>query len=318
VIRPQIAVTLGDPRGVGPEVAREAIDSLDREGLGASLVVVGPDGILDQHEPFPMGMAPQPDLDPADADAGSAAARAIECAVEMALAGEVHAIVTGPVHKPSLRAAGWDVPGQTEMLAGLTGAERVGMLMAAERTSLGSPLRVLLATTHLALRDVPAAVTETLLVEQTELLAGTLRSDWGIEQPRLALCAFNPHASDGGLFGTEEASVYAPALDRLREAGLCVKGPVPADTVFCRALGGEFDAVVVPYHDVGMAAFKTVAFGSGVNVTIGLPFIRTSPDHGTAFDIAGKGRADGSSMLEAIRLATLLANRRFDMGSAHV
>jgi len=263
-------------------------------------------------------MAPQPDLDPADADAGSAAARAIEYAVEMALAGEVHAIVTGPVHKPSLRAAGWDVPGQTEMLAGLTGAERVGMLMAAERTSLGSPLRVLLATTHLALRDVPAAVTETLLVEQTELLAGTLRSDWGIEQPRLALCAFNPHASDGGLFGTEEASVYAPALDRLREAGLCVKGPVPADTVFCRALGGEFDAVVVPYHDVGMAAFKTVAFGSGVNVTIGLPFIRTSPDHGTAFDIAGKGRADGSSMLEAIRLATLLANRRFDMGSAHV
>jgi 4-hydroxythreonine-4-phosphate dehydrogenase len=192
------------------------------------------------------------------------------------------------------------------------------MLMCAERTRLGSPLRVLLATTHLALRDVPAALDEALLVEQTELLDSALRNDWGIERPRVALCAFNPHASDGGLFGQEEALVYAPALERLRGGGLCIAGPVPADTVFSRALAGEFDGVVAPYHDVGMAAFKTVSFGTGVNVTIGLPFIRTSPDHGTAFDIAGTGTADSSSMVEALRLAARLANARFDMGMAHV
>lgn len=316
--RPHIAVTLGDPRGVGPEVALEAIATLEEEGLPASLVVVGPQGVVDRQQGLPLTTAAPTSSDLSDADAGSTCTRAIERAVEMALAGEIHAVVTGPVHKPSLRAAGWDVPGQTEMLAQLAGAERVGMLMAAERTRLGSPLRVLLATTHLALRDVPAAMNESLLVGQTELLAGALRNDWGFARPRMALCAFNPHASDGGLFGTEEAEAYAPAITRLREAGLCVEGPIPADTVFSRALAGEFDAVVAPYHDVGMAAFKTVAFGSGVNVTIGLPFIRTSPDHGTAFDIAGTGRADSSSMLEAVRLAARLANARFDMGQAHV
>lgn len=312
MFRPQIAVTLGDPRGVGPEVALEAIGTLAAEGLQASVIVVGPDGLLDRRAALPSAESDS------DADAGAFAARAIERSVELALAGKVHAIVTGPLHKPSLRAAGWDVPGQTEMLARLTGADRVGMLMATERTGSGAPLRVLLATTHLALRDVPTAVTETLLVEQSELLVDALRRDWGIERPRIALCALNPHASDAGLFGTEEASVYAPALEHLGGRGLCVKGPIPADTVFSRALAGEFDAVVAPYHDVGMAAFKTVSFGSGVNVTIGLPFIRTSPDHGTAFDIAGTGRADSSSMLEALRLAVRLANARFDTGSTHV
>ena len=317
MFRPQIAVTLGDPRGVGPEVARAAIDALDEEAF-AALCVVGPDGVLDGRGPFPAASPPTPGHDGTDVEAGTAAARAIERAVAMALRGEVHGVVTGPLHKPSLRAAGWNVPGQTELLSALAGEARVGMLMAAERTRLDAPLRVLLATTHLALRDVPGAVDESLLVDQTELLANALRTDWGIERPRVALCALNPHASDGGLFGDEEASVYAPALTRLRASGLQVEGPVPADTVFSRALAGEFDAVVAPYHDVGMAAFKTVAFGTGVNVTIGLPFIRTSPDHGTAFDIAGRGRADASSMLEAIRLAARLANTRFDTGQAHV
>jgi 4-hydroxythreonine-4-phosphate dehydrogenase len=250
-----------------------------------------------------------------DADAGLAAARSIELAVAAALRGEIHAIVTGPVHKPSLHAAGWNVPGQTEMLGSLAGAERVGMLMAAETTRLGGPLRVLLATTHLPLRDVPNAVTTTLLVEQAALLAEALETDWRIAAPRIGLCALNPHASDGGLFGHEEARVFEPAAAQLRARGVNVTGPVPADTVFARALAGELDAVVSPYHDVGMAAFKTVSFGSGVNVTLGLPFVRTSPDHGTAFDIASTQRADESSMLEAIRLAARLANARFDMGS---
>jgi len=250
--------------------------------------------------------------DGSEKDAGRVAADAIRRAVEMALSGTIEAIVTAPLHKPALRAAGWDVPGQTEMLQRLAGAERVGMLMSAERTAVGGPLRILLATTHLPLRDVCGVVTEDLLVEQSLLLARALGRDWRIEEPRLALCALNPHASDGGLFGDEEARVFRPAVHRLAGLGVRVEGPLPADTVFQRALTGAFDAVVAPYHDVGMAAFKTVAFGFGVNVTLGLPFVRTSPDHGTAFDLAGRGKANPSSMLEALRLAHRLARARFD------
>jgi 4-hydroxythreonine-4-phosphate dehydrogenase len=161
-------------------------------------------------------------------------------------------------------------------------------------------------------------VDERLLVAQSELLHRALRIDWAIAEPRIGICALNPHASDGGLFGSEERMVFAPAVAHLRARGIDVTGPVPADTVFSRALAGDFDAVVAPYHDVGMAAFKTVSFGTGVNVTLGLPFVRTSPDHGTAFDLAGKGKADDSSMLEALRLGARLARARFDTGQAHV
>ncbi len=314
--QPRIALTPGDPRGIGPEVIRVALTALAGEIERARVVVVGPEGVLG--DDALVRYAHRSDALGSDQAAGAASAAAIERAVEMALAGELHGIVTGPVHKPSLHAAGRKVPGQTEMLAALAGADRVGMLMAAERTRLGAPLRVLLATTHRALRDVPAALDAALLVEQTTLLEAALRNDWRIERPRVALCALNPHASDGGLFGDEEERVYAPALATLRDAGLDVDGPLPADTVFSRALAGDFDAVVAPYHDVGMAAFKTVSFGTGVNVTLGLPFVRTSPDHGTAFDIAGTGRADPSSMVEAIRLAIRLSNARFDTGMGHV
>jgi 4-hydroxythreonine-4-phosphate dehydrogenase len=309
VFRPRIAVTLGDPRGIGPEVAERALARLANGESPADFEVVF-------HEPAATLRTYARPM--SDADAGAAAARSLEAAVEGALGGHFHAVVTAPLHKPSLHAAGWDVPGQTEMLAELTGSHPVGMLMAAERTKLGSPLRVLLATTHLALRDVPDAVTESLLVEQGTLLDAALRGDWGVRQPRLALCALNPHASDGGLFGDEEARTLAPAVATLRARGVRIDGPFPADTVFSRALGDEFDAVIAPYHDVGMAAFKTAAFGSGVNVTIGLPFVRTSPDHGTAFDIAGSGRADASSMTEALELAARLAHARFDTSSHDV
>jgi 4-hydroxythreonine-4-phosphate dehydrogenase len=196
------------------------------------------------------------------------------------------------------------------LLQRLSGAHDVGMLMAAETTRLGGPLRVLLATTHLALRDVPARITTELLKRQARLLHQALHTDWAIAQPRLALCALNPHASDQGLFGDEEAQVMQPAVSRLRAEGIDISDALPADTVFSRTLRGEFDAVIAPYHDVGMAAFKTVAFGGGVNVTLGLPFVRTSPDHGTAFDIAGQGRADAGSMLESLRLAARLTRAR--------
>ena len=234
------------------------------------------------------------------------------------MGGRAHAIVTGPLHKPSLHRAGWRVPGQTEMLRELSGSAGVGMLMVAERTKLDAPLRVLLATTHLPLRLVPEALTSELLSQQIGLAHEALLRDWALDPPRLALCGLNPHASDGGLFGDEEKRIFAPSIDAALAAGIALEGPLPADTVFSRALEGDFDAVVAPYHDVGMAAFKTVSFGSGVNVTIGLPFIRTSPDHGTAFDLAGTNRARPTSMIEALRLASTLAKNRFDMDSAGV
>lgn len=313
---PRLAVTPGDPRGVGPEVADRAIRRFQETHPAVELSIVGPDGPLDLDDLSTLAVEHRKDGDPIAA--ATVAARSIERAVEMARAGEIHAVITAPLHKPSLHAAGWPLPGQTEMLARLSDVDHVGMLMAAERTKLEGALRVLLVTTHLALRDVPAAVTAERLFDRVALLYRSLQIDWGLAHPRIGVCALNPHASDGGLFGDEEARVFAPALSRLRSAGIPVAGPLPADTVFSRALNGDFDAVAAPYHDVGMAAFKTVSFGSGVNVTLGLPFIRTSPDHGTAFDIAGQDRADPSSMIEALVLAHRLAKNRFDTSHADV
>lgn len=297
----RLALTLGDPRGIGPEVVAAARRALAHE---VDLLVVGP-----------QGAGPAPDVATGSwsggktdvAEAGAAAGAAIEAATRLALDGQVDGVVTGPIDKAALAAAGYRFPGHTEMLQHLAGAPEVVMLMAAERTRVGGALRVVLATTHLALRDVAAALTMEKLVRQAALTARGLRDGWGIPSPRLALCALNPHASDGGLFGDEEARIMAPAIAALRAEGVDIAGPLPADTVFVRAVRGEFDAVVAPYHDVGMAAFKTASFGAGVNVTLGLPFVRTSPDHGTALDIAGLGLADPGSMIEAVRLAARLA-----------
>jgi len=305
VSRPRIAVTLGDPRGIGPEVARAALDDPEIAAL-AEWTVVGAEGWEGPGSAVSVGRwAPGDGI----AAAGRIAGEAVRRATELALAGEVDALVTAPLDKAAFHAGGWRFPGHTEMLHALAGVPDVAMMMAAERTALGGPLRVVLATTHLALRDVPAALSAELLVRQARLVHAALRGQWGIAEPRIALCAVNPHASDGGLFGDEEARIVAPALEALCAAGIAASGPIPADTVFTRALRGEFDAVVAPYHDVGMAAFKTAAFGSGVNVTLGLPFPRTSPDHGTALDIAGRGIADASSMKEAVLLAVRLAGR---------
>ena len=304
----RLAVTPGDPRRTGPEDVGKAARGLhDDFGDGVQLRFIGAD-------PAP-GTLPGPveavgTFDGSLSSAGKISGHAIETAVRLAMAGEVDGIVTGPIHKPALRAAGYPEPGHTELLQRLTGVPAVGMLMAAEETRLGGALRVLLATTHIALEAVVEAVTIELIESQTVLLADELRRGWGIHTPRIALCALNPHASDGGLFGDQEARVLEPAVASLRKSGLAVQGPLPADTVFARMLSGEYDAVVAPYHDVGMAAFKTVSFGGGVNVTLGLPFPRTSPDHGTAFDLVGQGRADPRSTLQALRLAAGLARRR--------
>ncbi len=305
---PVLAVTLGDPAGIGPEVAAAALRQAGALDPAPELVVVGPTGTVAD------GTATRFDaVGHWDGDAGQAgtlAYRAIERAARMALDGLVDGIVTGPIDKAALNAAGHAWPGHTELLAALSGVTDVSMMMCAETTLLGGPLRVVLATTHVPLAAVPGLLSADLLIRQSRIAAAALRDAWGITAPRIALCAFNPHASDGGLFGDEEARVYAPALAALRQEGLDVDGPLPADTVFLRAAQGAFDAVIAPYHDVGMAAFKTVSFGRGANVTLGLPFVRTSPDHGTARDIAGRGQADASSMITAIGLAARLAVRQ--------
>ena len=308
----RIAVTLGDPRGIGPEVAAAAALQY-RAAAPHHLTFIGPTGTGAESVADEFIEIGTWDGGPARGDAAEAgrlAGLAIDAAVEMALRGQADAIVTAPIDKAALHQAGYDFPGHTEMLASRCGIPDVVMMMAAERTALGGALRVVLATTHIALAQVPAAFTADRLIAQTRMTARSLRDCWDITAPRIALCAFNPHASDGGLFGDEEQRIYAPAIAVLRADGHSVSAPIPADTVFLRAARGEFDAVIAPYHDVGMAAFKTAAFGSGVNVTLGLPFPRTSPDHGTALDLAGRGAADPSSMLEALDLATRLAGVR--------
>jgi 4-hydroxythreonine-4-phosphate dehydrogenase len=230
--------------------------------------------------------------------AGRLTGHAVEIAVKLALGGEVDAIVTAPAQKHALHLAGFPYPGHTEWLAHLAGGVDVAMMLASEE------LRVVLVTTHVPFRDVPALLTQERVVRTGRITEQGLREWWGIERPRLALCAVNPHAGESGLFGDEEERVLRPAAKTLDAAG-----PLPADTVFVRAMRGEFDAVLAPYHDVGMTAIKVAAFGRAVNVTLGLPFPRTSPDHGTAFDIAGTGQADASSMRAAVELAMRLAQK---------
>lgn len=308
--RPRLAVTLGDPRGIGPEVVARA---LAQAPLGADVVLVGPDDLLNGIAArsrigvgsWGAGSGEQAGGPDGVRQAGLLAVRSIERAVWLARAGEVDAVVTGPVEKRALHLAGYPVPGVTELLSRLTGDTPTAMMLAA------GALRVVLVTTHIALRDVPRQLTTERIVVVGRLTSAALQRWWGLAAPRLALCALNPHAGEGGLFGDEDGLVLRPAAEQLGAAG-----PLPADTVFVKALRGAFDAVLAPYHDVGMTAVKVAGFGKGVNITLGLPFPRTSPDHGTAFDIAGKGVADPGSMRAALELATELAQRNRTGGPA--
>jgi 4-hydroxythreonine-4-phosphate dehydrogenase len=298
--RPGLAVTLGDVRGIGPEIVAKAAASRDVRD-SADLVLVGPsDAGIDVDERT--GTWPR---DASGADGGRFAGRAVERAVVLALAREVDGVVTAPLDKSALFAGGYAYPGHTEMLATLTG-RRVAMMLAASKPAPGTanPLRVVLATTHLPLREALGAVTPQAIADAAGITRRGLHEWFEIAEPRIALCALNPHAGDGGRFGREDDEVLRPAA---RSAGIA--GPYPADTVFVRAMRGEFDAVIAPYHDVGMTAIKVASFGSAVNVTLGLPFPRTSPDHGTALDIAGRGIADPWSMIEAILMCARIARR---------
>jgi 4-hydroxythreonine-4-phosphate dehydrogenase len=306
---------MGDPAGIGPEVALRACLRPDLRRC-ARFVLVGDAAVfastagrlrlrgasrLAVEEISALGARDRRPGKPAAAGA-EAAYRAIERAVELVQRGEADAIVTAPVSKRAIQSLGYDFPGHTERIARLAGAE-VRMMMA------GKSLRVVLVTTHIRLRDVPAALTVEKVVRTAEIARAGLRRHFGARRPRLALAGLNPHAGEGGSFGDEESRILAPAIEEARKRGIVLDGPHPPDTVFWRARGGEFDAVISLYHDQGLIPFKLLHFHDGVNVTLGLPFPRTSPDHGTAYDIAGRGTADASSMVAAVRLAAGMAAR---------
>jgi 4-phospho-D-threonate 3-dehydrogenase / 4-phospho-D-erythronate 3-dehydrogenase len=324
--RPRIAVTMGDPAGIGPEVVLKAV--AEHEVLSCCSPVIVGDAQLLAHtartlnlqcgyeivrrgEPLPEQwqgtliyhldniVAPvEPGVE--SGAAGRAAAQYIEAAVELCAAGAVDAISTAPINKRSLFLGGYSFPGHTEFLAHLTGSDECAMAFVA------SNLRIVLISTHVPLAEAIRLVEKERIVRVTRLADRELRR-WGISRPRVAVAALNPHGAEGGLFGVEESAEIMPAVEACRAEGLEVSGPHSADTVFLRASRGEFDAVISCYHDQAMIPVKCLSFGEAVNVTMGLPFIRTSVDHGTAFDIAGRGVAEHSSMVAAITLASRLA-----------
>jgi 4-hydroxythreonine-4-phosphate dehydrogenase len=287
MIGPRVAITAGDPAGIGPEIAARA--ARDPRVLDACEPVVygPPDGAT-----FAPGVL--------SADAGRAAYDVIVRAVDDARRGVVAAVATAPVNKEAFRLAGLPWSGHTDLLAHLTGATDVAMMFYSDA------LRVVLATIHIPLAEVPQALTARSL-ERTIALTARELPRFGIARPRIAVAGLNPHAGEHGLFGHEEETAIAPAIAESRAKGIDVSGPFPGDTVFVRARRGEFDVVVACYHDQGLIPVKLVAFGQAVNVTLGLPIVRTSVDHGTAFDIAGKGVADPESMIAAVLLAARLA-----------
>ena len=289
----RIAITAGDPAGIGPEIARRAAEHPDVTAVCEPLIY-GP-STEDELLGFERGRVSAP--------AGRAAYNAILRAVSDALDGRVHGIATAPISKEAFARAGLPWKGHTDLLAHLTGSPR-GVMMFYSET-----LRVVLATVHIPLSEVTRVLTQPLLEEVIAVTASELPR-FGKPFPRIALAGVNPHAGEHGLLGVEEDRVLRPAVNGCAARGVDVSGPFPADTIFLRAMRGEFDVVIACYHDQGLIPIKMVAFGRAVNVTLGLPIIRTSVDHGTAFDIAMKGTADPSSMVEAVKLAARLAERR--------
>jgi 4-hydroxythreonine-4-phosphate dehydrogenase len=333
---PRIAVTMGDPAGIGPEVVLKAVAEEEIQRVCVPIIIgdaqllahtartldlqSGYD-IIRSGEPIPEQLS-EPIIFHLDningviesgvesGPAGKAAGGYIEAAVELCAAGSVDAIATAPINKRSLFLGGYSFPGHTEFLAQLTGTEEYAMAFVAAN------LRIVLISTHVPLAEAIRLVEKDRIVRTINLANRELKR-WGIERPRLAMAALNPHGAEGGLFGMEETSEIGPAVEACRNVDeIDIEGPYSADTVFLRASRGEFDAVIACYHDQAMIPVKCLSFGEAVNVTLGLPFIRTSVDHGTAFDIAGKGVAEHSSMVAAIKLAAELSSRAGESGYA--
>jgi len=309
----RIAITMGDPGGIGPEVTVKALRDVSGEYGTVYFSIIGDGKVIEKalkltglslsgrvevEEPFTLRevTAGKPSR-----EGGRASYEYIRYAAQGCVEGKFHAMVTAPISKESLRMAGLKWPGHTEMLAELTHSREYAMVL------VGRPLRVLLVTTHLALREVPGILTTDLIYRKI-MLAHRALELFGVETPRIGVAGLNPHAGEGGLFGREEIDVIRPAIERATEAGVAVEGPIPPDVIFRLAYRGEFDMVVSMYHDQGLIPLKMIAFDRGVNITVGLPIIRTSPDHGTAYDIAWKGLASPESMTEAVKLALELTN----------
>lgn len=338
--KPIIAITMGDPAGIGPEIIVKALSKPlgNRVRQLCRPVVVGNRAVMEKtakrlKSSIEIRSVTDPEIAASsktgmdlieikntdlarlmigrpDAAGGRAAAEAIRTAVRLAMDRRVAAIVTAPISKEALNAAGYPYPGHTEFLAKLSGVNEVGMLMVSPPRFKKDPgLRILLATTHLAMRDVPQRLTRERVHSAIHLAYQAAIGPFKIRRPRLAVTGLNPHAGEGGLFGQEESEIIRPAVEAARHEGIPVIGPKPADSLIRQAYEGKYDIVVAMYHDQALIPIKLLAFERAVNVTVGLPFIRTSPDHGTAYDIAGKGIADPGSLIEAIGMAVALSKK---------
>jgi len=327
---PRIAITMGDPSGIGPEIIvkalpREDISQVCRpiivgdvgilkktsEGIGSRNfhVMTNPGDISERPgtiDVMPVSRLKKDSVTPGKPtrEGGKAMADYILKAVELATSGEVAAMVTCPINKELMNRVGYEFEGHTELIAHLTHTRDYVMMLAGER------LRVALATIHCPLRDVAKQINKELIIKTIKITCRALDRDFAIKNPRVAVAALNPHAGESGLFGREDMEIIKPAVEEARDSGLSVEGPFPADTVFYHAVNGRFDAVVAMYHDQGLIPLKLLHFSDAVNLTLGLPIVRTSVDHGTAYDIAGKGIADPSSLIAAIKMAAGIAEAR--------
>lgn len=289
---PTIGITLGDPQGIGPEVVAKALQNRQVQKW-ARYVLFG--------DPFSFDFQKVRKWSPQKC--GEIAASSIKNATEAALQGSINALVTAPISKERINKAGYRFPGHTEFLAHLTGSRIVRLMMVSPH------LKVILATLHEPISKIPSRLTISRVFETILLGHQAIRRWYQIKNPRLAVASLNPHAGEGGLFGKEEREILIPAVKKAQKKGVRVVGPLSADTVFHRALQGEFDLVVSLYHDQGLIPLKLLDFDRAVNLTVGLPIIRTSVDHGTAFDIAGKNKANPTSLIEAIKLAVTLVQK---------
>jgi 4-phospho-D-threonate 3-dehydrogenase / 4-phospho-D-erythronate 3-dehydrogenase len=322
---------MGDPAGIGPEVIAKALSDAHLHNICRS-VVIGSLPVMERtiqalklklnvvrvhgHDSVALRRGTVAVLDPqetpprpfksgiAAAETGAASVAFIKKAVELAQIGCIEGMVTAPINKEAINMAGCRYPGHTELLADLTHASESGMMI------VGGPLRIMFVTTHVAIRNLPALLTQAKIEKAIRLAQLALTTLFGIKRPRIGVAALNPHAGEHGLFGDEEARIILPASRATQQQGILASDPLPADTLFGKAAKGAFDGVVALYHDQGLIPLKLVAFGTCVNLTVGLPIIRTSVDHGTAFDIVGKGVADPGSLIEAIKLAARIAQNR--------
>lgn len=335
-MRAPLAITIGDPAGIGPEVILGAWSRLRAERRApAAFVVGGPQLLRAAAEASRIDCPIVPIADPAEALFASAAGlpvmagldapltpgrpspegarlalASLRWGVRFALSGVAAGLVTAPVAKGALAAIGWDYPGQTEFLADACGAPyRDAVMMLA-----GPSLRTVPITVHVALAEVPGLLTADLILHKARIVSAGLRRDFNISEPKLAIAALNPHAGEGGQFGTEEARIIAPAIAALQAEGIAAFGPVPGDALFTPRVRGTYDAALCMYHDQALIPLKALEFDEGVNITLGLPVVRTSPDHGTAFDIAGQGRADPGAMAAAIIIAAEMVAARGHAG----